>query len=473
MRILMLGVNHRTASVAMREKLAVEGERLDELLRAIRDAHASSEVVVVSTCNRTEFYIARPSHASPSRDELVALLSQHFSVAINELQAVLIQRENEHAVNHLFRVTTGLESMVLGEPQVLGQVKRAYEAAATLQVVGTTMHRLFQEAVAVGKHVRRETGIDQGRMSVGSVAVDYVRQIFADFDDKVIVGIGAGEMAKLTLTHLRDLQPAKLWLVNRTSSRAEALATQLNIGGASGGVRPFEALDELLVEADIVVTSTAAREPIITAERLKPLLRKRRARALCMIDLAIPRDIAADVDTLSNVYVYNLDDLQNAVAATHEQRTEQVEQCEKLLFEAVRACMHDIQHRDIGQLIKALRTRLHEIGEIEQERTLRKLASARPDEASDVLEEHTRRLINKILHLPLRQLDSRQTDAPLGFYAAALRRLFDLHTEGEPEAGLTADDAATTPPAPADEPTAHPERNDAERSPHLGSTCNP
>jgi glutamyl-tRNA reductase len=457
----MLGVNHQTASVAVRERVSVEGERLRDLLRAIRGNFASSEIVVVSTCNRTEFYLARPSHAAPSRDELVAMLSTHFQIKSNELQAVLIQRENEQAVNHLFRVTTGLESMVLGEPQILGQVKRAYEAAAAEQVVGTVMHRLFQEAVAVGKHVRRETGIDQGRMSVGSVAVDYVRQIFADFDDKVIVGIGAGEMAKLTLTHLRELRPAKLWLTNRTTARAESLASHLNIGGASGGVRLYAAMDELLVEADILVTSTAAREPIITVKQLKPLLRKRRARALCMIDLAIPRDIADDVSTLSNVYVYNLDDLQKAVAATHEQRTEQVQHCEKLLFEAVRACMHDIQHRDIGQLIKALRNRLHEIGELEQDRTRRKLASARPEDTGELLEEHTRRLINKILHLPLRQLDSKQADAPLGFYAAALRRLFDLHTDDEQ--GESSRDAK------ADEPRDDAARTTAKPSPRVGS----
>ena len=430
MRIILVGINHRTADVELREKLTMDQPAVMSAVQQFRAHHPSTEIVILSTCGRTEVYIARPEEEDVPIEEVLAMLGQRCQVNPDVLRASSIHRENEQAIGHLFRVTTGLDSMVLGEPQILGQVKRSYETAVEAQAVGTVLHRLFQKAIAVGKQLRTNTGIDAGQVSIGSIAVDFARQIFERFDNKTIVGVGAGEMAKVTLRHLWALKPAKLWLTNRSLDRAQSLAQTLGLDGHPGGARTIEDLDELLVEADIVVASAAANELIITAKRFQPLLRRRRQRPLFVIDIAVPRNVEPAVGQLKNVYLYNIDDLHTVAARTHKLRGEQIQQCEILLFDAVRECMSEIRHRDIGQMINALKHKLHDLARVEQQRTTRKLTSIDPDLRTDLLpqalEEYTHRLINKILHLPLSQLDHRQPEAPLGFYAAALRKLFDI-----------------------------------------------
>lgn len=454
MPFVVLGLNHRSAPVELREQVVFAGPDLSAALAELGKIPGIRESVIVSTCNRTEAYLARPAHDKPDTDDLIAYFSEYCGVERSTLSASIIRRENDQAIAHLFRVCIGLDSMVLGESQIVGQIKRAYGDAQQVGAVGPVLHRVFQQAIAVSKDVRSKTGIDTGRVSIGSVAVDFARQIFERFDDKTVVGIGAGDMAKLTLRHLASLNPAKLWVTNRTPQRAHAMLEKLRPVNTSAGVKPFEALDELLVEADIVLTSTGSTEPIITAQRFKPLLRRRRFKPLFIIDIAVPRDVAADVGGLNNVYLYNIDDLQGVVAANANQRSEQVQLCETLLLEEVRSCYAEMQNRDIGRLVKALRHRLHELGKLEHERTIRKLANASPEDVNALLEEHTHRLINKILHLPLKQLDQRSTDTSLGFYAAALRRLFDLKDDAGPQPPPdTAPSEPNESPAPADRPT--------------------
>lgn len=439
MRIVMLSISHRTASVDLRERIAIAGERLDAAIDSLRRMYPQAEAVVLSTCNRTELYVARPAHEPPGYEQLDAFLADFCGVETKHVTSAAIHREQDQAVTHLFRVATGLESMVIGEPQILGQVKQAYELSQRLEAVGPVLHRVFQQAISVAKQVRSESGIGEGRVSIGSVAVDFASQIFEKFSDKTMVAIGAGEMAKITLKHLQALKPAKLWLTNRTRQRAEDLAARMNLSGAAGGVRPFEELDELLVEADIVLTSTGATKPIITEQRFRPLIRRRRSRPIFMVDIAVPRDIEPAVGNLSNVYLYNIDDLQRVVLKTHEHRSAQVDQCEQMVFDAVRTCMATVQHRDVGLLIRALREKLHDFAKSERERSLKKIGSngstgegEKAAEFARLLEEHDHRLVNKILHLPLQQLDPKNPDAPLGFFAAALKRLFDLEEQSGP-----------------------------------------
>jgi glutamyl-tRNA reductase len=439
MRLLMVGINHRTAPVEVRERLALAGERLVATLALIRSRHPECECVILSTCNRTEVYVARPTHAAPTADDLRSLLAGAGGVTASVIEAAAIQREQEPAVQHLFRVCCGLDSMVLGEPQVLGQVKRAYEAANACGAVGPTLHRVFQQAVASAKRLRTATGIDTGRVSVASVAVDFARQVFEDFADKTIVGVGAGDMAKAMLVHLARLNPGRLWVVNRSPERSAALAASLQLTGGSGGARPWEELDELLVEADVVLTSTGATEPVITASRFRPLLRRRRNRPLFFVDIGMPRDVEPAVGGLTNVYLYNLDDLQRVVSQSLGQRRDEVQRCESALHEAAAACYRQVQHHDVSQLIRELRHRLHDIGRAEQQRTARKLAAMglAGDDAEALrraIDEHTHRVVNKILHLPLSQLDHKDPDAPLAFYAAALRRLFQIDDDAPPPA---------------------------------------
>ena len=435
MHIMLAGINHHTAPVELREKLALDDHRLAEAIDTFRGLYPTLELVVLSTCNRTELYIARPPLQQPSTDQAAAFLATLGSLDTATLGDALVIKENQDAVGHLFRVAAGLESMVIGEPQVLGQVKRAYETAVSHGAAGPVLHKVFQQAIGAAKRVRTETGIDAGRVSVGSAAVDFAKQIFERFDDKTVVGIGAGEMAKPMLQRFKQLGPAALWLTNRTPQRAQQLADTLGLAPPRGGARPFETLDDLLVTADIVLTSTGATEPIVTAQRFKPLLRRRRQRPLFLIDIAVPRDIDPAVGRFPNVYLYNIDDLQRVVEQTYTQRNEQALACEAKLTDAVKACMSEVQHRDVGLMIRALRQRLHSMGQAETHRTLRKLkaASHSPDDRdalfATLIDQHTHRLINKIIHLPLSQLDHRSADTRLAFYAAALRRLFDLSDE--------------------------------------------
>jgi len=430
MRIVMVGINHRTASVALREQLAVLSGDAATTLQALSEHHPGIEAALVSTCNRTELYVARPAERGPTAEQLRSFLAEQGGVALATLSPATIHREQEPAARHLFRVSAGLDSMVLGEPQILGQIKRAYEAATEAETVGSILHQLFQQAIAAGKAVRRETAIGTGNVSVGSVAVDFARQIFEDLSDKRVLSVGIGEMTKPMLRHLLTQTPRRLWLINRTPVQAARLAKTLQLPPDQGGARPWDDLDELIVEADIVLTATSAAEPILTPDGIKPLLRRRRNRPLFIIDLALPRDVEPDIATLNNVFLYNIDDLQAAIHANRDQRGEAVQACEHHIAEAVRGCMAQIQHQDLGQLVRHLRHQLHEIGEREQQRTDRKLAAhadqSDPDQLSRIVTEHTHRVINKILHLPLSQLDNREEEAPLGFYAAALRRLFQL-----------------------------------------------
>lgn len=433
MRLLMLGFNHRTAPLELREALAFDDDHAGQAINDLRSEHPGSECVLLSTCNRTELYIARPIHDPPTIQHLRQFISQRTGVDADTVHAASIHREQDQAAAHLFRVSTGLDSMVLGEPQILGQVKRAYQLADKSGSVGPVLHRLFQGALTAAKQARHQTGIDQGRTSVSSVAVAFARNIFDHFGDKTVLAIGAGEMVKAALTSLRREEPNRLLVVNRTHQRAIDLAASLELTGDQHGARAWENLDALLVEADIVVSCTASPEPIVTAERFKPLLRKRRGRPLFMLDLAVPRDLDPAIGAMRNVYLYNLDDLQKAVKATESDRQELAEQCEHLLMQHVERCMGEIQHRDVGRLVKQLRQRLHDIAQEEQGRTARKLAALNGQSTEDtvqgLIEQHNHRLVNKILHLPLSQLDRTDTDASLGFYAAALRRLFDLHDQ--------------------------------------------
>lgn len=462
MRVVMIGVSHRTAALELRERLSLSADQVARILDDARSSWPHIEVAALSTCNRTELYVAKPPHEPPTVEDLCTLLARACAIEPQTLLNVLIHREQEQAIAHLFRVCSGLDSMVLGETQIVGQVKRAYESCAERQSVGPVLHRVFQSSLSVAKQVRTATGIDAGRVSVGSAAIDFARQVFETFTDKTVVGVGAGEMAKVTLRHMLELAPQKLYLVNRTPARAHALAESLGLSPAQGGPRPWEALDQLLVEADMLVTSTGSREPIITVERMKPLIRLRRSRPLVFIDIAVPRDVEERVASLRNTYVYDLDDLQAVVARTHEDRRSQVDQAERMIHEAVRNCLSEVQHRDIGQLIKALRARLHALGALEQERTLRKIAAADPQDVPALVQEHTSRLINKILHLPIDALDHRRSEAPLGFYSAALRKLFQLDT-GEPpeppespESPERPNDGAAAPPAESRDPVSRP-----------------
>ena len=434
MHLLCVGLSHRTAPVELRERVAMDADAARAALAELADRYPHAELAILSTCNRTEFYIARPLHGHPRVDEVIDYLAARRGLDGERLRAAVYHHDNERAIDHLHRVACGLESMVIGEHQILGQVRGAYELARGAGTAGKALHAIMQSAIAAGKRARSETGIAAGRTSVSAVAVDFARHLFGRFDDKTVLTIGAGKMTELTLRHFLDLRPDRLLVCNRSLDRAERLAARH--GGEAVG---FERLADHLVEADVVISSTGAAEPIVDRKMFKPLVKRRRFRPLFVIDIALPRDFDAAVGELDSVYLYNMDDLQAAIADQIAQRGREVEACEAIIAPSVEACYTAIQREDFGGLIRRLRERLHEIGEAESRRTLNKLRPLVGDEAAEVgeaedarriIDEHTRRLVNKILHRPIRELGrGRSTQAAM--YATALRRLFELDLEPE------------------------------------------
>lgn len=428
MHILCVGLSHQTAPVELREKLAMNDSQAAAAMSELAAAYPGAELAILSTCNRTEFYIARPLHGHPRLQEITGCLARRAGVEAAALSSCLYHHDNERAVRHLMRVTGGLDSMVLGENQILGQVRAAYDLAQQTGTVGSVLHRLFQASLAAGKTVRAQTGIGSGRTSVSSVAVDFARHLFSSFADKTVLAIGAGKMTELTLRHFMELRPKRLLVCNRTFSKAADLA-----GKFAGRAVPFESLDDHLIEADVVISSTGATQPIVTAACFKPLLKPRRFRPVFIIDIAMPRDFDPAVGDLSNVYLYNLDDLQKVIAEQAAGRSGQIGAAEAIIEPAVVECYAQVQTGDFAQLIRRLRDQLHAIGDAESQRALQKLRTADESRLQQALEEYTHRLINKILHKPLTELNKGREagGAEAALYATALRRLFDLDREAE------------------------------------------
>ena len=431
-RLLLLGLNHTTAPLEVRERLAFSAAERDAAVRALRGRFPACEAVLLSTCNRVELYVARGGthhHPHPVTEELTDFLAESHHVPAGQFRQHLYHKAGRDAVEHLFRVASSLDSLVLGENQILGQVRDAYEAAQASASTGAVLNPLFQRAVAVGKQVRTETALAEGRVSVASVAVDYAKRIFETFADKTVLCVGAGKMAQLVLEHLTELKPGRLLLCNRDATKAAALA-----GRFGGEPVLFDRLADHLAAADIVVTSTGSPDPIITKAMFAKVLRRRRYRPVFLIDIAVPRDVEAAVGDLDQVYLYNVDDLQQVVAQTQLSRRSAVDAAERIVGQQVEAFAVWHRTREMGPTIDRLYKRYHGIAREELERTLPKLSpAAQADRAT--LEEMTRRIVNKLLHRPvhaLRNPDPEHAEVP---YAHAMEKLFDLREELEEALG--------------------------------------
>ena len=329
-RLHLLGLNHTSAPLEVRERLAFNAEQRSAAMAAFRTKFPECEAVLLSTCNRVELYVALEVHSHPRAEEAAEFLSNFHSVPMGNLQPHWYRLSGRELVEHLFNVASSLDSMVLGETQILGQVREAYEAARQQECVGAMLNPLFQRAIAVGKQVLRETQLAEGRLSVASVAVDYAGRIFDHFNDKEVLCIGAGKMTRLVLRSFSALSPKKLLICNRDPQKAAALATQFN-----GESVPFEALDQHLASVDVVITSTGSTEPIIAAKEFASTHRKRRYRPIFIIDIALSRDVEPAVGNFENVYLYNLDDLQQVVSQTHAGRQGSIDSAKKIVTGAV------------------------------------------------------------------------------------------------------------------------------------------
>jgi len=357
MILLALGCSYRNTLVEVRERLAFKPEQLGPALDAVT-SRFDCEAVILSTCNRVELYLARTldgtsppatSQEPLGQEGLAAFLAEFHGLPRADIEPHLYCHAHEAAVRHLFRVAASLDSLIVGEGQIAGQVKMAYESAQERASVGPLLHALFRHARQVARRVRTETGISHGHVSVSSAAVDYVRQVFDHFGDKTILVIGAGKMGELTLKHLRELKPKRVLVTNRSPEKARTVAAT-----CAGEAAPWDKLDELLAVADIVLSTTGAPEPIVTLERYQPIAARRTGGAVVILDIAVPRDFDPRIHDGERTCLFNIDDLKRIREATLADRLKHVAPAEAIVEQETRGFLKDWARRRNGPVIARL-----------------------------------------------------------------------------------------------------------------------
>ena len=421
MMLLVVGCSHRTAPVELRERLAFDQDRL---LRALDQvvARYGCEAVILSTCNRVELYLARPDALVALDAELIAeFLEEFHELSAGQLYPHLYEHHGSEAVRHLFRVTASLDSLIVGEGQIAGQVKRAYEQAQERSTVGPLLHLLFQYAQQAAKRVRSETGINQGRVSVSSAAVEYVRQVFDHFDDKTILVIGAGKMGALTLRHLRELRPRRIWVTNRSPEKAQAVAA-----GCGGVAVAWDQLDEALAKADIVLSTTGASEPIMTLERYEKIRARRTRGPVVVLDIAVPRDFDPHIHDGDRTCLFNIDDLKRIREQTLQDRFKHVPVAEAILAEEAQRFLKECSRRKHGPVIARLTRDFEAKRQAIVEQLLSRLNGRLTNEDRAYIEGAFRLLQNQFLHGPISALNEEPHESGGHTLLDALRTLFRL-----------------------------------------------
>ncbi len=415
MHLLALGLNHRTAPVALRERAAFGPDRLGDALHDLAANAGVHEAAILSTCNRTEIY-CRQEGAEP--EQLVRWICRYKGLPDRELNGCVYQHPDESAVKHAFRVASGLDSMVVGEPQILGQMKDAFTLAHRAGATGKILNRLFQHTFSVAKRVRTDTTIGVSAVSVAYAAVDLAKRIFARLSDQTVLLVGAGDTIELTARHLKQNQVKRIIVANRSVERAERLATQIGSEAISLAELPGR-----LSDADIVIASTASTLPILGKGTVERALKRRRHKPMLMVDLAVPRDIEAEVDDLRDVYLYTVDDLHGIVEQNLASRREAAEEAEKIIDLQVMRFMRWLRSLDSVPTIRALRDSVEGLSRVEIERAVRRLSNG--EDAREVVALLARALANKYTHAPTSALRQADFDGDPALLAAA-RKLFDL-----------------------------------------------
>ena len=421
MRLLAVGISHRTAPVELREAIDFARRGLESALQAFAARGVSQEAVLLSTCNRAEIYALGESDAAV--DSIARFFSEYHGVESSMLAQHFYSHRGVDAARHLFRVAAGLDSLVVGEPQILGQVKTAYTTSSDLHFTGAVTHRLFHTAFAVGKRVRSETALGEGAVSVSYAAIELAKKIFGDLSGLSVVILGAGEMAELTGVHLRRHKVKQITIASRTLAPAEALARQIEARAV-----PWSEIAAALDGADIIVTATGATEPVLTRAMVDEVMRTRRRQPLFVIDIALPRDVEASVGDLEQVFLYHMDDLQSIVNENLSRRSSELASAEAIVDQEVARFAAWLQSREIVPTVVALRRRFEQVRQSELRRLEPKMTGL-PPEARARVEEITRLLIEKLLLTPTEHLKNAGDDGLASAYAEALHRLFDLTPE--------------------------------------------
>ena len=422
MKLQMVGCSHHTAPLEVRERLAFSKDQAVDALSRLRQKYPEAEAVLLSTCNRVELYVASETAEScPSHHDVVDFLARFHGLDPVEVFNDLFERTGEDFVRHLFTVAASLDSMVVGEAQILSQVKQAYELATAASSVGPLTNAAFQAALRVAKRVATETAIQQKRVSIPSVAVaDYAKDFFERFDDKKVLVIGAGEMGEETLRYLIDEGARDISLVSRNMQRSQELAVKL-----AGKPAAWEKLRDLLIEADLVVSATGASEPIVTAAMFAQIEKARYQRPLLILDLAIPRDFEPAIGDFTGVYLCTIDDLSQVCQRNRREREKEWPRAERIIADETARFMADLHHRATAPTIKRLKARADEVKAEETERLLNKLSPLDAKTQAEIRQSFDR-LVNKLLHPPLESLrDEATKGAPHGLLEA-LKRLFQL-----------------------------------------------
>jgi glutamyl-tRNA reductase len=429
--LFVVGVSWRTASVSLREQLAFADQEVPAALAELRAVRAIGEALLISTCNRVEIYGATArdlpvSAVTEATAEARRFLARSRRVSSEELSAAAYERVEVEAVQHVFSVAASLDSMVVGEAQILGQLKDAYGAAMRAGATGPLLGRCLERAFGVAKRVRAETGIARGAANVSSVAVELARMVFGELAGKSVLVIGAGKMSALAARHLHADGAGSIFVVNRSVERAESLAAEID-----GVARPWEQLEALLTLCDVVITSTGAREPVLHRQLLKPVMRARRHRPLVIIDIAVPRDVAADVAGVDGIYLFDIDDLQRVVASNLEERAREAEAAQRIVSGEVEQFERWLRSHHVVPTIRQLRAHFAAISAAETEKVIQSL---RADHTPEQRERAIRRLgeliTSKLLHTPMNVLkhgDERQLDTLVD----VTRQLFGLAEEAD------------------------------------------
>jgi glutamyl-tRNA reductase len=434
---VVVGLSHRTAPVEVRERLAVAPDRLEQELREIAANGRLDEALLISTCNRVELYATSTNPIAASQVAKDALARRLPETAGND---VLYQERGVDVVRHVFRVASSLDSLVVGEPQILGQVKEAFDAAKSAGTMGTLLGRCFTQAFVTAKRVRNETGIAEGTVSVSSIACELAKKIFGNLEGRRTLLLGAGEMGESAARSLRQTG-TNLHVINRSEDRARALAES-----CGGRTVPYERLTMELADADVVIASTASPKFILTPELMKAVVRSRRHRPLFIIDIAVPRDVDPRVGNMDNVFVYDVDDLQQVAEENLAIRAREAALAERIVEEELDAFLNWRRSLELAPTIVALRERFGQIADEELKRALPRLEGLSESEHA-VLEAMGRSMVNKLLHEPMTQLKASASEPDAALLIDVVRRLFAIpedesakkkpSTEGGTEAKVT------------------------------------
>jgi glutamyl-tRNA reductase len=437
MKILLTGLNHKTAPVEVRERLAIAPEKLADETRALLAHPGIREGLILSTCNRVELLVCYEDR----EPELALYLNEHFSIDSQSLQPHLYQHHETEAVRHLFRVAASLDSMVVGEPQILGQVKESYSAARSVGAVGGNLERLLQSALAAAKKVRTETQIGSSSVSIASVAVDLARKIFGSLEGKRVLLVGGGKMSELAARHLMQHGAGSLLISNRTQARAIGLARKFN-----GHVVRFEDLHARADEADILITSTGSPEFIFRTPDAQQFLHRRRNRPMFIIDIAVPRDVDPEINRLDGIFLYDIDDLQSVAASHLSDRSREAERAEAILEQELLRYHRRIEILDVVPALVDLQAAAEDMRQAEIRRAQSRLQSLTPSQQAAV-EALTRGLMNKFLHQPLQVLKTAAREGDLATIDA-IRAAFRLKGGREAASPIQADEATSSPSEP-------------------------